>query len=94
VLAHLRDRGVRHVLLEGGPTLAAAWLRAEVVDQLTWFVAPVLLGAGPLAIGDLDVRTLTDARRWRVVDVCRRGDDARIRAVPAERDRAGLLDAE
>jgi len=93
-LAHLRDRGVRHVLLEGGPTLAAAWLRAEVVDQLTWFVAPILLGAGPLAIGDLDVRTLTDARRWRVVDVCRRGDDARIRAVPAERDRAGLLDAE
>jgi len=93
-LAHLHDRGVRHVLLEGGPTVAAAWLHAEVVDQLVWFVAPVILGAGPLAIGDLEVRTLTDALRWRVVDVCRRGDDARIRAVPAGRDRAGLLEAD
>lgn len=87
VLAQLQAAGVRHVLVEGGPTLAAAWLRADVVDRLIWFVAPVILGAGPLAMGDLGVRTLTDARRWQVVDVCRRGDDARIMAVPAERDR-------
>ena len=88
-LAHLRDRGIRHVLVEGGPTLAAAWVRAGVVDELRWFIAPVILGAGPHAIGDLGVQTLADARRWRVVDVCRLGDDARIRAVPAQGDRAG-----
>lgn len=88
-LGQLYDRGIRHVLLEGGPTLAAAWLAAEVVDQVVWFIAPVILGAGPLAIADLGVRTLTDAARWRVVDVCRRGDDARIRAVPAKGNHAG-----
>lgn len=50
LLADLYARGVRHVLLEGGPTLAAAFLAATVVDRVEWFVAPVVLGAGPVAL--------------------------------------------
>jgi diaminohydroxyphosphoribosylaminopyrimidine deaminase/5-amino-6-(5-phosphoribosylamino)uracil reductase len=50
VLATLYDRGVRHVLLEGGPTLAAAFLRAQLVDRVEWYVAPLLLGDGPVAL--------------------------------------------
>jgi len=50
LLADLYARGVRHALLEGGPTLAAAFLAATVVDRVEWFVAPVVLGAGPVAL--------------------------------------------
>ncbi len=38
------------VLLEGGPTLAAALRRDGLVDRLALFVAPLLLGAGPNAL--------------------------------------------
>jgi diaminohydroxyphosphoribosylaminopyrimidine deaminase / 5-amino-6-(5-phosphoribosylamino)uracil reductase len=50
LLATLYSRGVRHALLEGGPTLAAAFLAARVVDRVEWYVAPVVLGAGPVAL--------------------------------------------
>jgi diaminohydroxyphosphoribosylaminopyrimidine deaminase/5-amino-6-(5-phosphoribosylamino)uracil reductase len=44
--------GVQSLLLEGGPTLAGAFLRAGLVDKLLLYVAPVLAGSGP---GILDV---------------------------------------
>ena len=47
VLAELFDRDVRRVLLEGGPTLAAAFLRDGLVDEVCVHLAPTLLGAGP-----------------------------------------------
>ena len=51
VLSVLHERQVHHVLLEGGPTLAAAFLRAGLVDEVVAYVAPVLLGAGPASRG-------------------------------------------
>ena len=45
--------GVRSLLLEGGPTLATAFLASDLVDKLLVFVAPVLAGAGPHAFGAL-----------------------------------------
>src|SRR5207237_6893912 len=48
------------LLLEGGPTLAAAFLEADLVDKLLLFVAPLLGGVGPLALGPLpEPRRLT-----------------------------------
>ena len=46
-LAELAGAGVRSLLLEGGPTLAAAFFAADLVDKLLVFVAPRLSGAGP-----------------------------------------------
>jgi diaminohydroxyphosphoribosylaminopyrimidine deaminase/5-amino-6-(5-phosphoribosylamino)uracil reductase len=46
-LARLGDEGVQSLLLEGGPTLASAFLEAGLVDKLLVFIAPVLAGAGP-----------------------------------------------
>jgi diaminohydroxyphosphoribosylaminopyrimidine deaminase/5-amino-6-(5-phosphoribosylamino)uracil reductase len=43
----LAAEGVQSVLLEGGPTLATAFLEADLVDKLLLFVAPKLAGAGP-----------------------------------------------
>ena len=45
-LKALLDRGVRHVLLEGGPTLAGAFVEARCVDEVVAYLAPKLLGAG------------------------------------------------
>ena len=50
-LEALGSEGVQSLLLEGGPTLAAAFLDEELVDKLLVFVAPTLAGAGPTAFG-------------------------------------------
>lgn len=52
-LAALGGEGVRSLLFEGGPTLAASFLAAGLVDKLLVFVAPTLSGAGPTAFGAL-----------------------------------------
>lgn len=82
VLERLAERGVRHALVEGGPTLAAAFVRAGVVDELHAYVAPVLLGAGPSPVADLGVTTIADAPRWRVRTVHRLGADVLVVARP------------
>jgi len=75
VLEELGSRGVRHALVEGGPTLSTAFLRAGVVDEVHAYLAPLALGAGPGALGDLGVRTMADAVRWHTHHVERLGDD-------------------
>jgi diaminohydroxyphosphoribosylaminopyrimidine deaminase/5-amino-6-(5-phosphoribosylamino)uracil reductase len=59
----------QHVFLEGGPTLAAAFLRAGLVDEIVTYVAPMLLGAGRQAVADLGITTIADALRPVVTDV-------------------------
>jgi diaminohydroxyphosphoribosylaminopyrimidine deaminase / 5-amino-6-(5-phosphoribosylamino)uracil reductase len=53
-LGRLAKEGVQSLLLEGGPTLATAFVRARLVDKLLLFVAPRLSGRGPRFLGDLD----------------------------------------
>ncbi len=62
-----RDR--QHVFLEGGPTLAAAFLAAGLVDEIVVYVAPMLLGSGSSAVGDLGITTIAGALRPTVTDV-------------------------
>src|SRR5205823_3874205 len=52
-LAALAAQGVQSLLLEGGPTLATAFLAADLVDKILLFVAPKLAGAGPALLGEL-----------------------------------------
>ncbi len=68
-LAQLHARGRQHVFLEGGPVLAAAFVRAGLVDEIVAYVAPVLLGAGPLAVADLGIGTIGAALRPTTADV-------------------------
>jgi diaminohydroxyphosphoribosylaminopyrimidine deaminase / 5-amino-6-(5-phosphoribosylamino)uracil reductase len=59
-LRSLAAEGVQSLLLEGGPTLAAAFLEAGLVDKLLLFVAPVLAGGGPRLVATLpSARTLS-----------------------------------
>ena len=52
-LRALAAEGVQSLLLEGGPTIATAFVAAGLVDKLMLFVAPVVSGEGPRFLGDL-----------------------------------------
>lgn len=84
-LVALWDKGIRRVLLEGGPTLAGAFWRAGLVDRTIAYVAPALLGAGASALADAGVSTIDGAVRLSVTDVARLGADVRITAEPNHR---------
>ncbi|HPE37065.1 MAG TPA: bifunctional diaminohydroxyphosphoribosylaminopyrimidine deaminase/5-amino-6-(5-phosphoribosylamino)uracil reductase RibD, partial [Spirochaetales bacterium] len=76
----LMARGFYSVLIEGGPTLLASFLKAGMWDQLSVFVAPSILGSGTPVPGDLGCPTLADALRldgaaWETV-----GPDIHARA--------------
>ena len=71
------------MLLEGGPTLAGAFVAAGAVDKVVGYLAPVLLGAGPAALADAGISTIAQALRLDVTETVRIGPDLRITAVPA-----------
>ncbi len=70
------------VLLEGGPTLAGAFLRAGAVHRVLAYVAPILLGGPVTAVDDVGVATITGALRWDYDDVQRIGPDVLLSLVP------------
>lgn len=80
VLRALSDR--TDVLLEGGPTLAGAFLRAGVVHRILAYVAPILLGGPITAVDDVGVGTIADALRWRYDGVEQIGPDLLLSLVP------------
>lgn len=73
VLESLYADGVREVLLEGGPTLAGAFLSARLVDEVVWLIAPVFLGAGPSAVAEC-----APVAGLHVRHVDRLGNDVRV----------------
>lgn len=85
VLRALQVREVRHLWLEGGPTLAAAFVRARLVDRIVGYVAPAVLGSGRAALGDLGAESIGDLHRFQLTDVTRIGDDIRITLLPLTR---------
>jgi diaminohydroxyphosphoribosylaminopyrimidine deaminase/5-amino-6-(5-phosphoribosylamino)uracil reductase len=87
LLALLQDEhDVVSVLLEGGPTLAGAFVRDGLVDRVVGYVAPALLGSGRAALGDAGVGTISAAHRLQVDDVVRTGEDVRLTLRPARRE--------
>jgi diaminohydroxyphosphoribosylaminopyrimidine deaminase/5-amino-6-(5-phosphoribosylamino)uracil reductase len=70
------------VLLEGGPTLAAAFLRDGLVDEAVVHLAPKLLGAGPSLVGDLGIPTIGGALSLEITDVTCLGGDVAIHLRP------------
>jgi diaminohydroxyphosphoribosylaminopyrimidine deaminase/5-amino-6-(5-phosphoribosylamino)uracil reductase len=78
VLATLGEREVLLALLEGGATLASAFLRDGLIDRVVAYQAPLLLGTGTPVLGDVGVPTLAAARQVEVDEVSRIGRDLRI----------------
>ena len=75
-LRTLSGRGITRVLAEGGGTLAAALLAADLVDRLAWFGAPAVIGAdGVPAIGALGLPGIAAMPRFRRLSLAAPGGD-------------------
>lgn len=68
--------GVDHLLVEGGARAAAGFLAADLVDRLLIYRAPIVIGGGKAAIGDIGLDNLGEAHgRWRLADARNLGSD-------------------
>jgi diaminohydroxyphosphoribosylaminopyrimidine deaminase/5-amino-6-(5-phosphoribosylamino)uracil reductase len=80
VLNELTKRSIQSVLLEGGANVAGAFLDAGLIDKVSFFVAPLLIGGrdAPTAIGGAGAQRIADAAKLRDVEVTRHGVDVEI----------------
>jgi diaminohydroxyphosphoribosylaminopyrimidine deaminase/5-amino-6-(5-phosphoribosylamino)uracil reductase len=78
LLADLARREVNELHVEAGGTLAGAFLRAGLADELLLYQAPLLLGQGPGIADIVPPAELTDAVRWHIHDMRRIGTDLRL----------------
>ncbi len=68
--------GVQYLLVEGGASAAAAFLRANLVDRLLVYRAPIVIGGGRPSVADIGLASLADAHgKWRLADRRRLGSD-------------------
>jgi diaminohydroxyphosphoribosylaminopyrimidine deaminase/5-amino-6-(5-phosphoribosylamino)uracil reductase len=68
--------GINHLFVEGGAQTASAFLAADLVDRLLLYRAPILIGAGKPALGDIGLDRLADAHgRWQLADARMLGSD-------------------
>ena len=81
-LGELYQRGVKHVLVEGGPTLASRFVQMDLVDEFVLYLAPKLLGGEKLAIGSIDVPSIDQAKGLAFQEVRKLGEDVLIVATP------------
>jgi len=71
----LKEKGIRNILIEGGSQLITSFLRAGVVSRIIMVTAPIIIGEGIPAIGDLGVRTLEDSMKPDRTRIRRMGTD-------------------
>jgi diaminohydroxyphosphoribosylaminopyrimidine deaminase/5-amino-6-(5-phosphoribosylamino)uracil reductase len=83
LLRDLGERGIRQILLEGGPTLAGSFVAAGLVDRVVAYIAPALIGGGGLsALGGTGAPSIDDVRRFELEEVGRIGPDVKLVARP------------
>ncbi|MGB9920981.1 MAG: bifunctional diaminohydroxyphosphoribosylaminopyrimidine deaminase/5-amino-6-(5-phosphoribosylamino)uracil reductase RibD [Moorellales bacterium] len=88
LLVTLGQRGVTSVLVEGGPTVAAAFLEADLVDRLYLFVAPKVVGGreAPGPVGGSGVGRMTEALRLHQMEIRPVGADWLVTGYPVTKD--------
>jgi diaminohydroxyphosphoribosylaminopyrimidine deaminase/5-amino-6-(5-phosphoribosylamino)uracil reductase len=83
VLKELGDRGVSGVLVEGGGETAAGFLRQSLLQKVSLFYAPAMLGSsGVAAVGELGIERVADSPRFTVGAVEHLGEDVAITLYP------------
>ena len=80
VLDQLGQRSIQSVLVEGGPLLAGLMLEAGLVDKITFFIAPIIIGSqdAPSAIGGGGVEKIAEAPQLERFNVSLHGPDVEI----------------
>jgi diaminohydroxyphosphoribosylaminopyrimidine deaminase / 5-amino-6-(5-phosphoribosylamino)uracil reductase len=75
LLARLRERGIRSVVVEGGAKIITSLLEGRLVDRLVIIIAPKIIGRGTEAINELGIKRLSDAIRFSQFETRRLGPD-------------------
>ena len=97
LLDQLGSRSLQSVLIEGGAGVAGKVLDAGLVNKVTFFIAPMIIGGrgAPNAIGGTGAKSLADAVQLEDVEVAPHGRDLEITGYPAKiRDQGGRLEDE
>jgi len=66
LIARASELGYGHLLIEGGATVASAFIAADLADEIYCYQAPVIIGAGDCSVNIAATRTLSDARAYRI----------------------------
>jgi diaminohydroxyphosphoribosylaminopyrimidine deaminase/5-amino-6-(5-phosphoribosylamino)uracil reductase len=84
VLRHLAARSLQSILIEGGASVAGAFLDQGLVDKASFFIAPLIIGgtAAPAAIGGTGAEKIADAINLREVEIRQHGRDVEITGYP------------
>jgi diaminohydroxyphosphoribosylaminopyrimidine deaminase/5-amino-6-(5-phosphoribosylamino)uracil reductase len=84
VLRELASRSLQSVLVEGGSTIAGEFLEAGLVNKVTFFIAPKIVGGveAPSAIGGTGVDAMAEALELEQVAVVQRGKDIEVTGYP------------
>lgn len=85
LLDYLGNRGITALLVEGGATVHGSFFDADLVDEVFFFVAPLIIGGlAPAAVGGLGAADLELARRFDYEDVRHHGADVELHCVRPE----------
>ncbi len=84
VLKELADKSLQSVLVEGGATVAGAFLDADLVNKVTFFIAPKIIGgaAAPSAIGGAGIERMSEALELERISIIQRGKDIEVTGYP------------
>lgn len=88
VLQELGKREVQSVLVEGGAEVAGSFYDAGLIDKISFFIAPLVIGGrdAPTAIGGHGAQQLSSAMRLRNTEIITRGEDVEITGYPFENE--------
>lgn len=88
VLQELARRSLQSVLIEGGATIAGAFLDQRLVDKASFFIAPLIIGGrdAPVAVGGTGAGKITDAVNLKEVETTQHGRDFEITGYPERRE--------
>ncbi len=84
VLQELGKRKLISVLVEGGAEVAGSFFDAELIDKISFFIAPVVIGGkeAPTAIGGQGAQVLASAMRLKDVRISHHGEDIEVTGYP------------
>ena len=85
VLEDLGSRSLQSVLVEGGSAVAGAFIDAGLVNKVTFFIAPKIIGGAdaPTAVGGSGVDKMADALQLERVTIQQRGNDIEVTGYPS-----------
>ena len=84
VLQELAKKDIQSVLVEGGAAVSGSFYDAKLIDKISFFIAPIVIGGkdAPTAIGGHGAQILASAMRLRDVELRHHGDDLEITGYP------------